>query len=97
MSNIPPFRLVPEPMNGEAKKLQKFKWAPDFVGQRHKLGGTPDFIHEQQIPICKCSSEMTFYAQIDSINEEFNIVDCGMIYLFICFDCFDVVSIVQNG
>ena len=28
---------------------------------------------------------MTYYAQLDSINDEFCIADCGMIYVFVCF------------
>ena len=36
---IPPFRLVPQPLNDEARNLPKFKWAGGEIGTRHKLGG----------------------------------------------------------
>ncbi len=33
---------------------------------------------------------MTFYAQIDSIGENYNLADCIIIHQFVCFDCFEV-------
>ena len=45
MKNIPPFKLVPEPLNEEAKNLPKFKWADDEIGTRHQLGGKPISTH----------------------------------------------------
>jgi hypothetical protein len=39
---------------------------------------------------------MTFYAQLDSINDEFCLADVGMIYVFVCFDCYDTKSILQS-
>jgi len=87
MKNIPPFRLKAEPLNEEAATLPKFKWAPDQIGTRHKLGGAPDFLQGEDWPKCPdCGEKMTFYAQLDSINDEFCIADCGMIYVFVCLD-----------
>lgn len=40
---------------------------------------------------------MTFLAQIDSMNDEFCIADCGMVYVFICFEDNDVASFIQSG
>ncbi len=97
IKKIPPFKLVAEPMDEEAQTLPKFKWAPDGVGTRHQLGGTPEFIQQENWPKCSsCSKIMTFYAQLDSINDEFQIADCGMIYVFICFDCNETTSIIQS-
>lgn len=31
---IPPFRLVPQPLNDEARNLPKFKWAGEEIGTR---------------------------------------------------------------
>jgi hypothetical protein len=31
---------------------------------------------------------MTFYGQLDSISDEFILADCGLVYIFVCFDCF---------
>ena len=43
------------------------------------------------------TAKMTFYGQLDSINDDICIADCGMIYVFICFDCFKAISIVQSN
>ena len=40
---------------------------------------------------------MTFYAQLDSINDEYNLADVGLIYVFVCFDCFETRSVLQSG
>lgn len=99
---IPPFRLVPEPLSETAAALTGFKWASEDalgrkIGQRHKLGGEPDFLQRDEIPSCPdCKSAMTFYAQLDSISDEYNLADCGMIYVFTCFDCFTSKSIVHS-
>lgn len=97
MKKIPPFKLIAEPMDGEAKKLPRFKWAPSEVGTRHQLGGTPKFIQKENWPKCySCSEIMSFYGQLDSINDDFQIADCGMIYVFLCFDCNETISIIQS-
>jgi hypothetical protein len=38
---------------------------------------------------------MNFYGQLDSISDEFAIGDVGMIYVFLCFGCFETQSITQ--
>ncbi|MCF7816574.1 MAG: DUF1963 domain-containing protein [Kiritimatiellales bacterium] len=96
--NIPPFRMVLEPMTEEAKKITPFKWASKEIGKRHLLGGSPDFIQEDKWPTCsECHEKMTFYAQLDSINDEFCIADCGMIYVFVCLECNEVASFIQSN
>ncbi|WP_055336426.1 hypothetical protein [Ralstonia solanacearum] len=96
MREIPPFKLVPEPLNDEAAALPPFKWAGDDIGRRHRLGGRPDFIQSPDVPKCSCGKEMSFYAQLDSINDEFVLADCGMIYVFVCFDCLETKSLLQS-
>lgn len=97
IKKIPPFALIPKPMNEEAQNLPKFKWASDNIGTRHQLGGTPEFIQKENWPKCRaCSEAMSFYGQLDSINDEFQIADCGMIYVFICFECNETISIIQS-
>ena len=97
MRNIPVFKLIPEPLSEEAKNLPGFRWAKPGVGNRHKLGGGPDFLQKASVPTCSCKKEMTFYGQLDSINDEFILADCGMIYVFVCFDCYDVRALLQSG
>jgi hypothetical protein len=93
---IPPFKLIPEPLNAEAASLPPFKWAAQGVGTRHKLGGDPDWIDKPSTLQCSCGQDMTFYAQLDSLNDEFVLADCGMIYVFVCFDCFEARSVLQS-
>ena len=40
---------------------------------------------------------MTFYAQLDSINDDFCLADCGMIFVFVCFECFETKSVLQSS
>jgi len=96
MRDIPPFRLTPEPLTDEAAALPPFKWAGEDIGRRHRLGGSPDFIQSSYFPQCSCGKEMTFYAQLDSINDEIILADCGMIYVFVCFYCFETKSVLQS-
>jgi len=97
MKTIPPFKLRPEPLTPEAAALPGFRWAGEGVGDRHRLGGVPEFIQEAMIPACPdCGVRMTFYAQLDSINDEYSIADCGMVYVFVCFDCNTVSSFIQS-
>jgi len=37
------------------------------------------------------------YAQLGSLNDEFVIADCGMVYVFVCFECNEVKSIIQSN
>lgn len=98
MKTIPPFRLVPEALTDEGRRLTPFRWAADDVGKRHRLGGEPSRgLRDGQWPKCpECREDMTFYGQLDSINDEFCIADAGMIYVFICFDCNEVMAEIDS-
>jgi hypothetical protein len=97
MRNIPPFRLTPVPLDDEARQLEGFRWAGAEIGTRHKLGGQPDFLQGEEYPVCDaCNRKMQFYAQLDSINDEIIIADCGMVYVFLCFDCLETKSVIQS-
>jgi len=99
---IPPFKLVPQPLSQEAADQPKFKWAGRDsagreVGTRHKLGGDPDFLQGTETPPCPdCKEPMTFYGQLDSINDEFCLADCGIIYVFVCFGCYTTTSFIHS-
>lgn len=89
---IPEIKLVPVPESQEAKKALGYKWNK-IAGHRHKLGGNPDGVDEKDYPKCAdCSEKMTFYAQIDSIGDDFDLADCMVIHQFVCFGCFTVKS-----
>jgi hypothetical protein len=94
---IPAFRLKPEPLEEAAAQLKPFQWAGDDIGRRHQLGGDPTFEQDAEWPSCPhCNEPMTFYAQLDSINDDICIADCGMIYVFVCLDDNEATAIVQS-
>jgi hypothetical protein len=90
---IPAFRLVKEPLEPEAAALKPFKWAGPVMGTRHQLGGEPLNLQREKWPKCpSCNEEMTFYGQLDSPNDDYCLADCGLIQVFVCFDCFQTTS-----
>ena len=95
---IPQFKLVPHPVSEEAKQLPGFKWAGREVGTRHQLGGRPSERVTAVWPACPdCGEPMTFYGQLDSINDEFCVMDAGVICVFMCFDCNEVAAVIDSG
>jgi hypothetical protein len=98
MRSIPPFRMRPEPMSPEAEALSGFEWAPEEVGRRHQLGGDAEWLQGDATPVCsECGEKMTFYGQLDSINDDIVLADAGLVYVFVCFDDFQARAIVQSG
>ena len=95
---LPEFALIAEPVSEDAKRLTYASWP---VGTRHKLGGTPDLLQDEPWPACtECSEPTVFYGQLDSLADEdgrWDIADCGMIYVFFCFDCNAACTLVQSG
>ncbi len=95
---LPCFNLKLEPVDEKAKKLTPFKWAGPEIGKRSKIGGIPIGIEESDYPKCPdCGKKMTFYGQLDSINDDYIIADCGLIAVFICFDCNEVSAEIVSG
>ncbi len=84
------------PETPEAKAAVGFKWAGDEIGKRSRLGGVPDWIQGDQTQKCSCGETMTFYGQLDSIGDKYILGDCGMVYVFVCFDCLETKSLVQS-
>jgi hypothetical protein len=84
---------------------------PEHLGLRTKLGGEPDWIQDFDVPACpQCDKDMTFVAQIDSIEhdsqlnplrrpavskKDYMFGDVGMIYVFFCFNCLTTQSVFQ--
>ncbi len=93
---IPPVPLIPAPETTEAKESVGFQWAGDPIGKRHRIGGEPDWIQEDEPQTCKCGKKMTFYAQLDSLGDKVCLGDCGMIYVFVCLDCLETKSVFQT-
>ena len=75
---------------------------PYNLGKRTKLGGIPEWIQNDETPVCnKCGKKMHFIAQIDSVdyngnNKEYIFGDVGMIYTFFCFNCETTGSVFQS-
>ena len=96
--HIPEIGLLFSPRSEDANAAIGFKWAGDAAGKRSKIGGEPDFLQEEESVVCpSCAQKMTFYAQIDSVGDEVCLADVGMIYVFVCFDCFTTKSVLQSG
>jgi hypothetical protein len=98
MKPIPTIKLVAEPIGPDARDLSLvFKWNKAHQ-PRHQIGGTPAHLKEVDWPKCPNGcGKMTFYGQLDSINDDICIADLGMIQVFLCFDCFETTSLVQSG
>lgn len=92
---IPPVPLVPTPETAEATEAVGFKWAGEPIGKRHRIGGEPDWIQDDNVPRCLCGKPMSFYGQLDSLGDSHSIGDCGMIYVFLCWDCLETKSVLQ--
>jgi hypothetical protein len=99
MKKVPPFKLTPEPLSEEARRLPGFQLAADDIGTRHRLGGEPEpAMNEGHWPRCpECSERMSFYGQLDSLNDEFCIADTGRICVFLCFGCNEVKATIESA
>ena len=101
MRTLPAFKLVPEPLSDEAREAMKpLPYVEPEIGTRHRLGGEPDFIQQEKVPVCpQCQQPMTFYAQLDAVGQdsEYDIADAGLIYVFLCFDDFEAKAVVHSG
>jgi hypothetical protein len=97
MRRIPEIPLVPQPMTPEARAAVGFKWN-DEGGTRHRLGGEPSWQQTAEWPACPhCKEQMSFYGQLDSIGDEYDLADVGMLYVFVCFECLTTKSVLQSG
>jgi uncharacterized protein (DUF983 family) len=51
-----------------------------------------------ETPTCReCGERMTFYGQLDSINDAIVLADVGLVYVFVCFNDFQAKAVVQSG
>jgi hypothetical protein len=39
---------------------------------------------------------MSFYGQLDSINDDFVLGDAGMVYVFVCFGCVQATAQITS-
>jgi hypothetical protein len=98
---IPEIKIILNPETDEAKNSIGFKWAGEdsegrIVGSRHKIGREPDWLQSDETPVCECGKKMSFYGQFDSLGDDICLGDCGIVYVFVCFECFTTQSIIQS-
>ena len=95
---IPAIRLRVEPQDNAGRALIGFKYAGGNIGDRNQIGGEPTWLQGDDSPTCpQCRQEMTFYGQLDSVGDDLVIGDCGIIYVFLCFDCNHAEARVQSS
>ena len=69
---------------------------PDDVEEFTKVGGAPDWIQEDETPICPdCTELMQLVVQVDSFDNEYQFADMGRLYTFVCFNCNETLSVMQ--
>ena len=91
--------IIPETkLNRPSETKRPFEYAAPEIGFRNKIGGAPDGITEEEFPKCpECGRPMSFYGQLDSLNDEVIIADCGLVAVFICFDCLATDSLIVSS
>jgi hypothetical protein len=98
---LPPFGLVLQPLSDEAQALLlRPSYVDPAVGTRHRLGGAPDLPRGVDWPSCpQGDGAMSFYAQLDGVPAatEFDLADSGLIFVFVCFDCFEVQALLHSA
>lgn len=97
---IPAFKLTPVPLSDDAEALlSRPSYVDPSIGERHRLGGAPDRWGEAPTPRCPaCSDEITFYAQLDALpSGGFDLADAGLIFVYVCFDCFEVTATLDSA
>jgi hypothetical protein len=98
--HIPAFKLVPQPLSEAAQALlDRPTYVDPSIGERHRLGGSPDRWSDAEPPKCPaCRDDMTFYAQLDALpSGGFDLADAGLILVFVCFDCFEVSASLDGA
>ena len=89
-----PLRMAPE--SSKAKALVAGTFGHEEAGDRHKLGGHPDWIPGNETPDCPdCSEPMAFYGQLDHLGSVEGLQDPGMIYVFVCRECYTTEAVLQ--
>jgi hypothetical protein len=90
-----PLKMVPE--STKAQAVVRGNHGYTEAGDGHKLGGTPDWIQSDETPDCpECGEPMDFYGQLDHLGSVESLRDSGMIYVFLCRECYTTAAILQH-
>ncbi len=88
-----PLRMAPE--SAVAKVLVEGGYGLE-PGDRNKLGGDPDWLQGDETPDCPvCGEPMEFYGQLDHLGGVEALKDCGMVYVFLCRECYTTKAVLQ--
>jgi hypothetical protein len=87
-------KMVPECSKAHAVVNGSFGYSE--AGNGHKLGGSPDWIQSDETPDCpECGEPMDFYGQLDHLGSIESLKDEGMIYVFLCRECYATETVLQ--
>lgn len=90
-----PLRMVPD--TALTRALVAGSYGREPAGDRHKLGGRPDWIQGDETPDCaECGGPMDFYGQLDHLGSVEGLRDLGMIYVFLCRECYTTAALLQH-
>ncbi|CAI8786244.1 protein of unknown function [Methylocaldum szegediense] len=71
-----------------------FHYTDEHIDTASQLSGEPAWIRGNATPRCRCRKAMTFYGQFDSVDDEVDLADYLMIYVFVCFGCYETTKSV---
>jgi hypothetical protein len=95
---LPEIPLQMAPQSSKARAVVSGTFGYHEAGDRNKLGGRPDWIQNDETPDCQdCGEPMEFYGQFDHLGSVENLKDEGMIYIFLCRDCYTTEAILQSS
>lgn len=91
---LPETRLVARPLTLRSR-LQAILNAARLGNEaRHKIGGEPDWIQDDETPEC-CGQPAMFYGQLGSLGGKYDLIDNGIVYVFICRKCLRAHAVFQ--
>jgi hypothetical protein len=93
-NKLPETRLIPRPPTLRGKLAAIWDWDMTVNHRLHKIGGEPDWIQDNETPEC-CGQPAMFYGQLGSVDRKHDLIDNGLIYVFICRKCLRTHSIFQ--
>jgi len=97
---IPETRLIPRPPTVRGKLAAILDWRMTVnsgLGKGpspHKVGGEADWIQGDETPEC-CGRPAMFYGQLASLGGKYDLIDNGIIYVFICRKCLRTHAVFQ--
>ena len=91
---FPETRLIPRPARLRGKLQAVLGFAKIANERLHKIGGEPDWIQDDETPEC-CGQPAMFYGQLGSLGGKYDLIDNGIIYVFICRKCLRTHSVFQ--